>query len=149
MVGCVVIFPAVAGEIIHYFTGRRGDELARRRLQEAWGTASAGRCTWPDLTWMTMHLAAQRRLANSVGGVSDQQVGSRAHLHTALGYGWRRSTSCDIGVAACGKGWQQLWTFAEERRDRTNKLAIGLQNICHHRATAAPLMQQRVNVRIR
>jgi hypothetical protein len=28
-------FPAVAGEIIHYFTGRRGDELARRRLQEA------------------------------------------------------------------------------------------------------------------
>ena len=35
MVGCVVIFPAVAGEILHYLTGRRGDELARRRLQEA------------------------------------------------------------------------------------------------------------------
>jgi hypothetical protein len=34
IVGCVVIFPAVAGEIVHHFTGRRGDELARRRLQE-------------------------------------------------------------------------------------------------------------------
>jgi hypothetical protein len=35
MVGCVVIFPAVAGEILHCFTGPRGDELARHRLQEA------------------------------------------------------------------------------------------------------------------
>jgi hypothetical protein len=35
MVGCVVIFPAVAGETPHCFTGRRGEELARRRLQEA------------------------------------------------------------------------------------------------------------------
>jgi hypothetical protein len=35
MVGCVVIIPAVAGEILHCFTGRRGDELARRRPQEA------------------------------------------------------------------------------------------------------------------
>jgi hypothetical protein len=35
MVGCVVLFPAVAGEILHCFTGRRGDGLARRRLQEA------------------------------------------------------------------------------------------------------------------
>jgi hypothetical protein len=34
-VGCVVIFPAVAGEILHCFTGRRGEELARRRPQEA------------------------------------------------------------------------------------------------------------------
>jgi hypothetical protein len=34
IVGCVVIFPAVADEILHCFTGRRGDELARRRLQE-------------------------------------------------------------------------------------------------------------------
>jgi hypothetical protein len=40
----------------------------------------------PDLAWMTTRLAAQRRLANSVGGVSEQQVGSRARLHTALGY---------------------------------------------------------------
>jgi hypothetical protein len=40
----------------------------------------------PNLTWMTTHLAAQRRLASSVGGVSEQQVGSRARLHTALGY---------------------------------------------------------------
>jgi hypothetical protein len=45
IVGCVVISPAVAGEILHYFTGRRGDELARRRPQEACGTASARRCT--------------------------------------------------------------------------------------------------------
>jgi hypothetical protein len=34
----------------------------------------------PDLTCITTQLAAQRRLASSVGGESQQQVGSREYL---------------------------------------------------------------------